>query len=62
MDKNYTLEEQDKIGTTIGNLFGLRRTKNGKYITGWGNKTPIGILNMILVLSQNIENGEEVKE
>lgn len=62
MDKNYTLEEQDKIGNTIGNLFGMRRTKDGKYITGWGNKTPIGLLNMILVLGQKIQIGEEVKE
>jgi len=59
---NYTTEDQDKIGSTIGNLFGMGRTKDGKYATGWGDKTAIGLFNMIVVLGQKIRDGEEIKE
>lgn len=60
MEKQYTLEEKQQIGKEIGDIFGLRRTRDGRFPTSYGDKTEIGLFEMILVLADKIRDGKEL--
>ena len=61
-DKSYTVEEQDRIGDKIGSIFSLRRTRDGRYPTTWGDKTAVGLFNTVLTLADKINKGAEISE
>ena len=39
----HTEQRQAKIGFNIANMLGLKVSKQGKYNTTWGTKTPLGL-------------------
>ena len=41
--QRHTEQHQTKIGTNIANMLGLMQTKDGRYCTAWGTKTPLGL-------------------
>ncbi len=55
--KNYSIEEQAQIGKEIANILCLCKDRKGRYKTAWGNKTEIGIYNMIKTLAEKIQEG-----
>lgn len=59
--RQYTIEEQSKIGESIASILMLRRNKQGRYKTTWGDKTAIGIFNLIPSLFDKIEDGSFIK-
>jgi hypothetical protein len=46
----------EQIGKEIADMLMLKRDKNGRYETTWGNKTPLGLY---LTLKRLIEEGGE---
>lgn len=58
--KEYTVEDLDAIGHRIAELLNIAKNKEGRYKTGYGNKTGIGLLGMIKMLVEKIDDGEEI--
>jgi hypothetical protein len=54
--ETYTDIEKEKIGKVLIEILMLRKdTRNrGRYLTSWGNKTPLGIFNTFQRLSEEI--------
>ena len=54
----YTDIEKEKIGQVLIDILMLRKdTKNkGRYLTSWGNKTPLGVFNTFQRLSEEKNN------
>jgi len=61
--KNYSIEEQDKIGKEIAKILILKKSKEHKdrYQMTWGNKTAFGLVETIKRIAQMLEDGEEIK-
>ena len=61
--KNYSIEEQDKIGLAIAQMLCLRKDRDNKsrWQTTWGNKTNTGIFNTVCRLGEEINSGEITK-
>lgn len=61
--KQYTIEEQNKIGKEIAHLLCMKKDRQNKdrYQTTWGNKTAIGLFSTILRLAEDINEGKEIK-
>jgi hypothetical protein len=57
--KTYTIEEQDKIGQEIAELFLMKHVKENRkrWKTFWGSKTNVGIFNTILRIAEDLEAG-----
>jgi len=70
--KTYTIEEQNKIGKRIAEIFQLKmepsyRIRHDKthidyYKTTWGSKTPIGLFNTVLKIAEDIEDGTFIND
>lgn len=54
MTHPYTEEEKQNIGREIGRIFQFRMTRDGRYVTTWGDKSEIGLFEMILTLAEKI--------
>ena len=55
--QEYTLEEQQRIGRVIGEKLYLRRTTAGLYPTDYGDKSEIGLVELIVDLAEQIKDG-----
>lgn len=55
-----TIEQQNIIGQEIAKILCLKKKRNGRYQTTWGEKTAIGIFNTIIRLSDDINAGTEI--
>lgn len=58
----YTIAEQDKIGKDIAEILQMHKNRAGKYKTCWGDKTNVGIFNMIKILGEAIENKTKINK
>jgi len=55
MQAEHTKEEQ--LGKKIVEILNLKKNKNGKYNTTWGNKTMLGLgATMITIMEQHNAN------
>ena len=61
--KNYTIEEQDKIGKEIAKIFMMKKDREHKdrFQMSWGNKTAFGLVETLKRIAEMLENGEEIK-
>ena len=61
--KNYTIEQQDKIGKEIAKIFLMKRDKEHKdrYQMSWGSKTAFGLVETLRRIAEMLETGEEIK-
>jgi len=59
----YTDREKEEIGIRLANLFHIPQSKRekGRYLTSWGTKTPIGVFEVMIRISQEIETGNIIK-
>ncbi len=53
--REYTLEEKQIIGKFLASFFGMRPTKDGRYVTGWGDKTEIGLYETFMALHTPVQ-------
>lgn len=53
--RQHTIEQrQTKIGLVIADMLGLTQTKQGRYYTTWGTKTPLGLcLSIQRIIKEN---------
>ena len=58
--KTYSITEKDEIGKKIAEIMMLRKNRQGRYKTIWGDKTAIGIFNMITSFTEKINAGLEI--
>jgi len=58
--KTLTIEKQDQLGKEIASIFHLKKNKNGRYNTMWGEKTTIGLLNVVYRIVEGIEKRGEI--
>ena len=58
--KTLTIEKQDQLGEEIASIFNLKKNKNGRYNTMWGDKTTIGLLNVVYRIVEGIEKRGEI--
>jgi hypothetical protein len=51
--------EQEKIGRMLAVALGMRpdREHHGRFLTAWGNKTPMGVYATLRRIGIEIENG-----
>jgi hypothetical protein len=57
---NYSNEQKAIFGSKFADILGIKfDRRSGKYITGWGLKSSIGIYEMCCTFSEAIKNGEE---
>jgi len=58
--KTLSIEKQDKLGKEIASILCLKKNKNGRYNTMWGDKTTLGLLNVVYRIVESIENRGEI--
>jgi len=58
--KTLAIEKQDQLGEEIASIFHLKKNKNGRYNTMWGDKTAIGLLNVVYRIVEGIEKRGEI--
>lgn len=59
--KNLTIEQQDKLGKIIAEIFNIKKNKQNRYITSWGDKTPFGLVETLLRIAADINDNKEIK-
>ena len=58
--KTLTIEKQNQLGKEIAEILCLRKKKDGRYNTTWGDKTPIGLFNTVARIVETINEKGEV--
>jgi len=58
--KTLSIEKQDELGKEIASILHLKKNKNGRYNTMWGDKTAIGLLNVVYRIVESIEKRGEI--
>ena len=62
--RNYTIEEQDRIGAELAAIFKLRHDTEHKTRwtlgAGYLTKTNLGVFNVFCALAEKIQNGEKL--
>jgi len=53
--KTFSIEKQNELGKEIALILCLKKNKNEKYVTMWGEKTAIGLLNLVCRIVKSIE-------